>query len=86
MSDRSKVTGKWHRPRRAGASRVAASTELAEGARSRRRDRSQRIAFDGAGAESRLVVPSLLTSRDDKGVRRGPYEDAYEVWTGYAAE
>lgn len=52
----------------------------------RRRGAGETTAFDGAHAPPAVDDLPLMTSRDDEGVRRGPYEDAYEVWNGYTAD
>lgn len=51
----------------------------------RRRSRKLRIAYDGAVSNPSNAPPRLLTSRDDEGTRRGPYEAVYEILTGYSA-
>lgn len=44
------------------------------------------MAFDGAAGDLEIVSRSLLTSRDDGGVRRGPYEAAYQIEDGYTID
>lgn len=43
-------------------------------------------ARDGGWLDRPFVVPEPLISRDDRGIRCGPYEDNYDISHGYDAE